>query len=197
MPPKQKFIREDVVEAAFNLVRKHGWEGLSARSIAEELNSSTQPIYSHLKSIEDLKEEVIKKIFELLFSYGTRVRTGDPWVDVGLGYVLFAKEEKQLFRCLIDEKLMPLLRKYTGQSFTSVTETLLDYPPFRGLSEEQIYKIRRLGFIFAHGLAVLINTSFVTTITEEKEIARILRIADQALLKGFKDYMEEDMQTKE
>ena len=197
MPPKSRFTREDVVDAAFSVVRKHGWDGLSARSIAQELNSSTQPIYSHIKSIKDLKEEIIKKIFKLLFSYGTVERTGDEWIDVGVGYVLFAKEEKQLFRCLIDEKLMPLLKKYTGQSFTSVTETLFNYPPFRGLSKEQIYKVRRFGFIFAHGLAVLINTSFVTTITDEKEIAHILKIADQSLLKGFKDYLEEDKQTEE
>ena len=192
MPPKQKFTRVDVVEAAFNLVRKHGWDGLSARSIAQELNSSTQPIYSHVRSIDEIKEEVVKKIYELLFSYGTTKRTGDPWVNVGLGYVLFAKEEKQLFRCLGDEEQMPLFKKYADKTFASVTETLSDYPPFQGLSKEQIYKIRKLGFIFAFGLAVLINRSLVTDIPDEKEITRLLRIADQALLKGFKDYLEED-----
>lgn len=191
MPPKTRFSREDIIQAAFCVVRKHGWAGLSARSIAKELNSSTQPIYSHLKSIEDLKEEIVKKIYELLFSYGTTKRTGDPWVDVGLGYVLFAKEEKQLFHCLGDEKLLPVAKKYAEQSFESVTETLSNYSPFQGLSEEQIYKIRKLGFIFAFGLAVLINRSHVTDITDEKEIARLLKIADQALLKGFKDYLEE------
>ncbi len=197
MPPKQKFTREDVVEAAFCLVRKHGWEGLSARSIAQELNSSTQPIYSHLRSIKDLKEEIVKKIFELLFSYGTTSRTGDPWVDVGLGYVLFAKEEKQLFRCLGDEKLTPLLRKYADESFASVTETLSGYPPFQGLSEEQIYKVRKMGFIFSFGLAALINRSLLPDIPDEKEITHLLRIADHALLKGFKEYLEENEEEEE
>jgi AcrR family transcriptional regulator len=192
MPPKPKFAREDVVEAAFNLVRKHGWDGLSARSIAQELNSSTQPIYSHLKSIKDLKKEIVKKIYELLFSYGTTKRTGDPWVDVGLGYVLFAKEEKQLFRCLGDEERMPLFKKYADKSFSAVTETLSNYPPFQGLSNEQIDKVRRLGFIFAFGLAVLVNRSFTKTLTCEEEIACFIRMADQTILKGFKATLEED-----
>jgi len=186
MPPKTRFTREDVVEAAFRVVRKHGWAGLSARSIAKELNSSTQPIYSHLKSIEDLKEEIVKKIYELLFSYGTTKKTRDSWVDVGVGYVLFAKEEKQLFRCLGDEKLLPVVKKYAEKSFESVTETLSNYPPFQGLSEEEINKVRKLGFIFEFGLAVLISRS-----PDEKGITRLIRIADQALLKGFKEYLEE------
>lgn len=191
MPPKPKFTREDVVEAAFSVVRKHGWAGLSARSIAQELNSSTQPIYSHLKSIKDLEEEIVKKIYELLFSYGTTKRTGDPWVDVGLGYVLFAKEEKQLFRCLGEER-MPLFKKYADESFSAVTETLSNYPPFQGLSKEQIYKVRRLGFIFAFGFAVLINRSFTKTLTSEEEIACFIRMADQIILKGFKATLKED-----
>ena len=197
MPPKTRFKKEDIIEAAFSVVRRHGWGGLSARSIAQELNSSTQPIYSHLKSIEDFKEEIVKKIFELLFSYGTTKRTGDPWIDVGVGYVLFAKEEKQLFQCLGDEKLLPVVKRYAEQSFESVTETLFNYLPFQELSKEQIYKVRKLGFIFAFGLAVMINRSHITDITDEEEIVRLLRIADQALLKGFKECLEKEHEEDE
>jgi len=191
MPPKTRFKKEDIVEAAFSIVRRDGWSRLSARSIAKELNSSTQPIYSHLKSIEDLKEEIVKKIFDLLFTYGTKKRTGDPWVDVSIGYVLFAKEEKQLFRCLGDEKLLPVNRKYGEQYFKLINQTLSGYPFFKGLSEQQIYKVRELGFIFAFGLAVLLNNSLVTFIPDEKEVPRLLKIVDHALLKGFKDYLKE------
>lgn len=191
MPPKTRFTREDVVEAAFRVVRKHGWDGLSSRSIAQELNSSTQPIYSHLRSIKEIKEEVVKKAYELVYSYGTKVRTGDPWLDVGVGYVLFAKEEKQLFRCLFDEEHLPLLKKYSAQIFAAVTETLSDYPPFQELSKEERHKIRSIGFIFAHGLAVLANSSFTKNLNSEEEIARFIRMTDQIILKGFKDYLEE------
>jgi AcrR family transcriptional regulator len=191
MPPKTRFSRDDIVEAAFSVVRKHGWTGLSARSIAQELNSSTQPIYSHIKSIKNLKEEVVKKAYELLFSYGTTKRTGDPWLDVGVGYVLFAKKEKQLFRCLFDEEHLPLVKKYSAQSFAAISETLSDYPPFQELSKEERHKIRSIGFIFAHGLAVLANSSFTKNLNSEQEIARFIRMTDQIILKGFEDYLEE------
>ena len=69
MPPKQKFTKEDIVEAAFNVVREQGWEALSQRSIAKKLNASIGPIYSYLKSMTNLEEAVIEKAYELLLHY--------------------------------------------------------------------------------------------------------------------------------
>ncbi len=95
--------KESVVKAAFEVVRKNGWQGLSARSIANELNSSTGPIYSHLKSMKILEEEVVKKAMEFFEEYIIKPRTGDKWIDHGLGYVFFARDEKYLFRAIYDE----------------------------------------------------------------------------------------------
>ena len=100
MPPKVKFEREHIINAAFNIVRKHGWQGLSARTLAEQLNSSTRPIYTHLKSMKDLEYEVVKKAMALLEEYINQPRTGDMWTDQGLGSVLFAKHEKELFKAI-------------------------------------------------------------------------------------------------
>lgn len=189
MPPKTRFSREDIVEAAFCVVRKHGWEGLSARSIAQELNSSTQPIYSHLKSMKNLEEEIVKKAYELLYTYGTKVRTGDIWLDQGVGYVLFAKQENQLFRCLIDANIATFRKKYRDQLFSSIGEKLSDYPPFEGLSQKQQDKIRFIRIMFMYGLAI--NISFSKTRTNEKKITDLLREIDQMLLAGFKASLEE------
>lgn len=37
--------QEVIIEAAFELVRKEGFEVLSARNIAKQIGCSTQPIY--------------------------------------------------------------------------------------------------------------------------------------------------------
>ena len=59
MPPKTIFLREDVINAAFELVKKSGFRDFTARKIAEELNSSTAPVYSCFNSMDELKEEEI------------------------------------------------------------------------------------------------------------------------------------------
>ncbi len=100
MPPKFKFTRAEIVDAAFKLVREKGWAVLSTRSLAEVLGSSARPIYSHFKSMGELEEEIAKRGVDLLYKYMIQERTGDPWHDHGIGYVLFAQEEKRLFRLI-------------------------------------------------------------------------------------------------
>lgn len=190
MPPKLRFTREDVFEAAFCVVRKHGWKGLSARSIAQELNSSIQPIYSHVKSIRNLDEEIVRKAYELMRDYGSKVRTRDIWLDQGIGYVLFAKKEKRLFRSLMDERSAPFRKNIRRKSLALTGDKLSNYPPFQGLTKEQRDKIRWIRIIFLYGLATDISAS--VTILSEKRITDLIRQIDKILLTGFKVGLKED-----
>ena len=45
MPKSTVIAQEVIIEAAFELVRKEGFEVLSARNIAKQIGCSTQPIY--------------------------------------------------------------------------------------------------------------------------------------------------------
>ncbi len=100
MPPKSSFTRGMLLDAAFKIVRGKGRDGLSARSLASELNCSTMPVYSYLKSMKKLDTELRQKAIDLMITYQTTPRTGQPFLDMGLGYVMFAKHEKNLFRFL-------------------------------------------------------------------------------------------------
>ena len=153
MPPKFKFTQTEIVEAAFKLVREKGWPALSTRSLADELGTSARPIYSHFKSMDVLEEEIAKKGVDLLYQYMVQARTGDPWHDHGIGYVLFAQEEKRLFRGLNDEKRIKHYKKYGEIIWDTLTRSLADYLPFRGLSQEQIYQVQLTRWLLAHGLA--------------------------------------------
>ncbi|MGD9151230.1 MAG: TetR/AcrR family transcriptional regulator, partial [Desulfobacterales bacterium] len=61
MPRKTQFTAEDVVIAAFELVKEKGLAGLSAPAVAEKMGCSTMPIYSHFKNMQALEDEVVKK----------------------------------------------------------------------------------------------------------------------------------------
>jgi hypothetical protein len=82
-----------------------------------------------------------------------QARTGDPWHDHGIGYVLFAQDEKRLFRGLNDEKHIKYFKEYGEIIWDTLTKSLSDYPPFQGLSEEQIYQVQLTRWLLAHGLA--------------------------------------------
>jgi AcrR family transcriptional regulator len=50
--------KEKIIEAAMALLRRKGREGVTVRTIARELDSSTMPIYSSKLSMEDLEWEL-------------------------------------------------------------------------------------------------------------------------------------------
>ncbi len=199
MPPRCKFENKKIITAAFSVLRKQGWEMISARSIAKSLNSSTTPIYTYLKSMKNLKKELIKKTILVLDDYLSRQNTGDKLLDMGVGYILFAKEEKHLFRFLNDEKHMELIVEHGRKIFQSKAEALSDYHLTRDYSEEDKIKYLFAGWMFAHGLADLINNSYdlyFPVFTDEKKITEFVfesivrywegekNIKQKSLLKG-------------
>ena len=185
MPPSFKFTKEEIVAAAFKIVRFKGWSMLSARSLAEELGSSSKPIYSYFSSMEDLEEEIAKKGVDLLYEYMTREITGEPWHDHGIGYVLFAQEERHLFRALNDEKHIKYYKEYGEIIWETLTTSLSDYPPFQGLSEEQIYQIQLNRWLLAHGLAFQVSNPPPHVWDNEKVVA-IMQQGSNAILEGLK-----------
>ena len=58
MPPKPKFIREEIVEKALELVAQGGEEALTARDLGQRLGSSARPIFTVFKNMEELQGEV-------------------------------------------------------------------------------------------------------------------------------------------
>ena len=185
MPPKVKFKKESIVNAAYEIVRKNGWQGLSARSIAEELKSSTRPIYSHLKSMNNLEEEVVKKAMELLEEYIRTPRTGDKWLDQGYGYVLFANREKHLFKAIFDEKHNHFYKKISAEIFRKNGEDLSDDPDFKDLPQGFQTNMRKVRWVYVHGLASLLANSFeFDEYKTEEELAHLIKIVDTLIYKG-------------
>lgn len=173
MPPKQRFTPQDVIQAAFQVVRKQGWEGFSARTIANELNSSTRPIYDYFNSMENIEAEVVKKILAYFVEFLSRERTGDKWLDQALGYVLFAAEEKHLFRSINDEKHTPFQKQFARHHWVELGETLSKDKRFKKISAESKHKIRAARWIMIHGLAYLISNGwFKTPMTEDAILSK-------------------------
>jgi AcrR family transcriptional regulator len=103
MAKKTVYSREDIISTAVELVRKGGREALTARAIAKELDSSTMPIYSLMGSIEAIEAAVAEKAYALMKEFQKRQYTDDGLVDLGVGYVAFARDERRLFNFLYRE----------------------------------------------------------------------------------------------
>lgn len=86
--------------AAMDLVREKGWTALTARGIAARLGASVAPIYSAFGSMEALEREVLNEARRLLNERMAVPYTEGAFLNVGVGMVVFAREEPHLFSAL-------------------------------------------------------------------------------------------------
>lgn len=185
MPPKPRFTRDQIIVAGFDIVREHGWQGFSTRSLAARLGCSPMPIYSLFGSTAALEREIVRKIVAFMYDFMTRPVTGDPWHDHGIGYVLFALEESHLFRGINDEKHILDGRKFGENIWEALTALLADYAPFQGLTPEQVYSIQLKRWALAHGLAFHACTLPPGAVNRDRLIAEV-REGSRAICNGLR-----------
>jgi len=172
MTQKASFTKEMIIKAAFDLTRELGWETATARNIARKLGSSTMPIYSTVKSIEEIEKEVTEKAIEIMVEYQKRPYTADPMVNIGVGYIVFARDEHNLFRFLfilerpaVDGGLGADARKdFFMRSFGAVPGV---GESMRGIPMDSMDSLILKSWIFMHGLAVMVNSGLLD-LTDEK-----------------------------
>ncbi|WP_022665500.1 TetR/AcrR family transcriptional regulator [Desulfospira joergensenii] len=186
MPRKTQFTAEEIVKAAFSLVRKGGWEALSVTAVAKKIGSSTMPVYSYFNSLDNLKKAVASKGWELLLEYETKEYTGDPWVDQAIGYVSFAMAEKKLFFCMFDAKNIDLQTQMRKAHWDYLGGLLSGYEGFKGLKLEEVLLIRHTRVMFTHGLATSAIADWGTPLKTEGMLEHNVTAASQAILEGYK-----------
>ena len=156
MPPKVKITKKMVADAAFELVRTSGHENLNARTISEYLECSTQPVLYSFKTMDEIREAA----YEITDGYHTRYimpkdTDKNPMLTLGLSYVRFGQEEKNLFRFLFQTD------KFGGKDVTALMSDPELSKILKIMSEglkvetEQAREMFLTFFWVAHGMASL------------------------------------------
>jgi AcrR family transcriptional regulator len=180
---KTKFSVDQIVNAAFRILREKGPEAVVARAVANELGSSTMPIYSYMKSKDLLIEALLKRALAVLYDYMTQERTGDMWIDWGVGHVIFALEEPQLFKLILRERDPSDESKPHFKLWDTIFKAAEEYPPFKGLSTEQVEMVMLRRYFFAMGFAIHLSKA-PKGFLSDAQITDMIRGTSQALLEG-------------
>ena len=106
MARKEMISKEDISNAAFNMTREQGISEVTARKLAAYAGCSTQPIFRHFESMEDCVGEVFKNALEYYDKFYTDFQKSSrqPFVNLGMAYIAFAKKEPKLFEFLFMKK---------------------------------------------------------------------------------------------
>lgn len=101
MPPKPKFTKEEITEAALNIVAQKGVEALTAKELGCALGSSARPIFTVFNSMREVQDEVRKAAMSRFESYAKQKLQNVPFFkQVGMQMVLFGVREPKLYQLL-------------------------------------------------------------------------------------------------
>ncbi len=103
MPPKCRFTREEIIQAALDLTAEKGVGALTARGLAQRLGSSAKPIFGLFANMEEVQQEVVKAAnlrYQEYLRQDMSAGRYPPYKASGMAYIRFAREQKELFKLL-------------------------------------------------------------------------------------------------
>lgn len=160
MPPKSMFTKDEIIDAALCVIRENGVSALTARALAAKLGCSVKPIFGLFKNMDEVQQEVIKAadcLYQKKMVQEISEKRYPPYKAVGISYIRFAKDEKNLFKLLYmrdrsneekaegeeTQKLIELIQKTTG------------------LDKKTAYLFHLETWIYIHGIATMIATDYL------------------------------------
>ena len=183
MPPKVKITKEDILNAATQIVRLQGAEAINARNVASALQCSTQPVFSNFANMEELKLAVVEEADRLCAEY-IRLETESGFYPAykasGMAYIRFAKEEKELFKLLYmrdrADEVIPESHELTDQMNNIVQKNT-------GLDQDVAKLFHLEMWAYVHGIATMFATGYLDL--EWELVSKMLTDSYQGLRKHF------------
>ncbi len=187
MPPRAKFTKKEILQAAMQIVCEQGLEAVTSRELGKRLGSSACPIFTVFSNMEEVKKEVIeeaKKIYKEYIMEGLKQEAA--FRGVGFAYIQFAIKEPKLFHLLfMSEQSEPTDIEHTLMLIDANYEEILNSvkEPY-GLQEEDAKRLYQHLWVYTHGIASLCATK--VSIFTDKEILSMMSEIFVSLLKEIK-----------
>lgn len=166
MPPKCKFTRTEIVDAALKITRESGYSAVTARSVAATLCASPKVIFSSFASMDALQAEVLcaaENRYQQYLAQDIASGKFPPYKASGMAYIRFATEEKELFKLLFmrDRSAEAALRPTAEyeQILTIIEKNLC-------IHREAATAFHQLMWIYVHGIATMMATNYLTYDTD-------------------------------
>lgn len=161
MPPKVKITKEEIINAAIEIIRTDGIAGVNARALGKRLDCSVQPIFRNFLNMDELRRSLYDKI-EWIFDESMSLRMGRhriPFLGMGLAYIEFAKKEGNFFKFLFmsDEfkgkSVLEMIKGEENQQFIHIITGMT------GLDFENAEQLFLSIWLITHGIASLMATN--------------------------------------
>lgn len=161
MPPKPKFSKEEIIDAALGIVSRDGIDALTARELGNALGSSARPIFTVFKSMDEVSQAVRDEAMRRYNDYVAAARDYFPsFKAIGIFMLRYAKQQPKLFQLLFMSENSGARR--FSDVFDALGETarlsidfvMSDY----GLTEEEAQFLFQYVWTFTYGVSAMCAT---------------------------------------
>ena len=180
---KSVTITKDMILAtAFDIAREKGLNGISNRELAKKLNCSIRPIYYQFENVDELYKELYIEIEKYFYKFLMDNMNDEmpKYKQVGINYIKFAKEEKELFKILFMSKIDLGLNDFITKDMEDFNELSKLIKISTNLNDEDIESFHIKMWIFSHGLATLVASSTINI--NDEQLKQLLSLEFQALM---------------
>lgn len=194
MPPKHKFSKEQIIDAAFTIAKLEGLDGITIRKVAEQLHSSVAPVYVNFLDMEELKEAVVMKFYAIQNKLIQAQNSKDIFHNIGIIEVKLAKAYSLIFKDLV-LKRSSYMNTYDKETELITLEQMKKDPHLVCFDEEDLREILMKMKIFQIGLSIMATEeSFASDLSEERIIALLGSTGEDIIhsMKAKKTIVKED-----
>jgi len=169
MPPKAKFSKNEIIIAAIEVVKREGFDALTARSLAAELGSSPRPIFTVFDSMDEVQREVEEYARRIYENYEDEEMKELAFKGSGIGYIRFAMEQPRLFQLLFmkEKQSVPDIENVLAGIDGYYEKILSSVQTSYGFSRETAKEIYIHMWIYSHGIASLLATNVCSFTAEQ------------------------------
>jgi len=172
MPRKVTFTEEKIIEAAIAIVREEGVQAVTARGIGKRLGSSSKPLFTSFRNMDDVMAATIREARRIFMNYMQEGFSEQiSFRRIGLRWIKFVYEEPEIYRILFmceePGRKMHTLNNMASH-FDEITDTILSviHKDF-GISGEHARKLYNQMILHAHGIACLLVAEEACFLEEE------------------------------
>lgn len=180
MPRQVQISKERILEAALGILIRDGFCAVNIKSIANELNCSTQPIAWQFKKMENMREALAQEAV----AYANRkldplsANAIEAFWQIGKSYIDLAFDTPNLFRFLYMGESQQYLRGGLGSILTDKGNAALIERLAKqlGVSEKQAGELFQRMVLYTHGIVSLVVAG-VLDCTREQAYESVLDFA--------------------
>ena len=153
-------LKQKLVEIAWDICNSESWQKVNMRLVAEKAGVSTAAFYRHFKNKTDLKAELMRRGFEILYEGMNDVTNN--FSSYGAHYIKFGLAYPQIYDLMfgnsdLDISLYPDIQNLCETSFNGVVEGVKSCMPDKS-EKDAITKAYNI-WASVHGIVGILRQS--------------------------------------